>query len=343
MRANLRSRPIETTVVDYQGNIVAGAEIVIKYNTPTGSVVADKQTSDETGFIRTVPLPNGKYDLFYQNIYTSTISHFHDITIPAYTAVEESIKPKLPFEVLKNEERLSEYAFFLQIENVDVSSYGNTYPILDFDPTSFSGSMGDLSDFFNLDSASRLTLTRFDIEFYIPITSKNKTSRTVRFAGVPGIRFFSESQIVVPIDYHSTVLKHPVEWFNYSAGIVSASTPNSSKMIITGTGDALLELLRKANIGDILEVSNTSSGSVYTYTGIIVNISADGSTVTLERITTKEGDAMVPNNSNVETIKVWQGLRSLANTSVFDNFSVFENIQAQDGPELYNYPELILS
>jgi len=338
-RANLRSRPIESTVVDYQGNIITGADVVIKRNTPQGSVVADTQKSDETGYFKTIPLPNGKYDLFYQNRYTGSILHFHDISIPCYTPTNDNYKPKPPFEVLKEQEKLSDYAFFLQIENVDVASDGNSYPIYNFDPIEFDGHLAHLADFFSLDSVSRLTLTRFDIEFYIPITSENKTTRTSRFQAVPGIRFFSESQIVVPIDYHSLVLKHPMYKFEYETATVSASTPTNSKMVINCAGDALLNVAKVTNIGDVYQVSNVGNGPTYFYIGIVTNISADGKTITLERLTTRNGASSIPDNTEVDKIQVWHGLRSIANSSPFDNFTVFENLQFQDfGYESYSYP-----
>ena len=334
LRANLRSIPIETTVVDYAGNIIAGANVVIKRKTPTGSEIVDQQKSDETGFIQSVPLPNGVYDLFYQNLYVGSQHHFHNIDIPSYKALEGNIKPKPTFQVLRNANQLMEYGFYLQIEIVDVSTGGNTYPIYDVDPTKFDAVQYGATLFFGLESTSRLTQTRFDVEYHNPITSENANARNVRCAGVPGIRFFSESQLVVPFDYYSIVLK------NQAATYIppSANATIDGVNIITIT-DAPEDLLRTANYGDILRIEELGTSTIWY--GIIDDITASNEII-LEQFKSTRYNSDYSNLSGVDTqiyeIRQYHGLRSLVNASPFDNFTVTENVYAQDVEDIYTYP-----
>jgi hypothetical protein len=145
------------------------------------------------------------------------VLHRADSTIQCFKALPYNYPSSNvnPFDYLLAQEKLQAYVYYLQIEpeDIDVSISGNTFPIYDYTlmalSTAYSDDLYHLQKFHVLGTNSRITTTRFDVEYFAPLTGLAKTYKRIRWAGVPGIRFQSDSKLVVPLDYMSIVANLP--------------------------------------------------------------------------------------------------------------------------------------
>ena len=353
MISNLRARPIQGYVTDSAGNIIRNSNIVVYRNSPGGLIAVDRATSDDQGYFISSPLPNGVYDIFESGIRTSRIIHRPDtISIQPYEASEDNYYENdlTPFSQLVVDENLNSFKYFLQIEpeenSVDV--FGNMFPIYDKDLSVLESGAGDLYElqvFLNLRTNSRITVSRFDVEYYLPITATQSSYRRIRWAGVPGIRFKGDSKIVVPLDYYSIVATHPFKIsnngnnFNISPAEVTVTKGGADLVAITGLASSaqFTDVYNGTGIGDIIRLT-TSNGKEYY--GIVLDKSAFSMTLETWKSSRYTGDLLVTGEI-VTTMRsfhgIFQNMTSMSAT-VSDYFTVSENSYQEDlGTELYTY------
>jgi hypothetical protein len=348
MGSNLRSKSIQGYITDSAGNILRNAQIVIKTSNPTtGSVIVDSIKSDDNGYFISSPLPDGTYDIYESGIRITRTYHIVDKSkIQCYKPNEENyITTLTSFTGLLNIEKLNNFKCFLQIEPefIDIFQFGNIFPIYDVDISGIVDSENELlniAKFFNFSEDSRITTTRFDIEYFAPLTSVSSQYKRIRWAGVPGIRFKKDSRILVPIDYFSLVPSLPKFYIGstQSADIEFDPITSQDIVIITGSSDIYNEMTAKISIGDILELRLVDSDKWF---GIVLG--TDGSNIILERWRSSRYLSSTINNPPqiIEKVLLYDGIFQ----NIFDiddsnneRFTVAENIYAQDGnSELYNY------
>lgn len=360
MISNLRARPIQGYVTDSAGNIIRNSAIVVYRNSPGGLVAVDRVTSDDQGYFISSPLPNGVYDIFESGIRTARIIHRPDmISIQNYEASEDNYfeNDLTPFSTLATEDppRLNDFKYFLQIEpeenSVDV--YGNMFPIYDKNLSVLESGAGDLyslSTFLNLRADSRITVSRFDVEYYLPITATQSSYRRIRWAGVPGIRFKKDSKIVVPLDYFSIVASLPFKISNnggeFTTGPnivnVNAVSGASGSEIVTifglSSNSEFLDVYNNTGIGDIMRL--TIEGGKVWY-GILTSKSAFSMVLETWKSSRYETGDIPAVDEGVLTMRsfhgIFQNMTSMSST-VSDYFTVSENSYQEDiGTELYNY------
>ena len=162
MFSNLRSLPIEGHVTDSAGNILRNAQVSIKQQTPSGSVVVDTVKSDDSGYFISSPIPNGLYDIYESGIKISRIIHnIGNEGLQCFQASRENYNPALvrSFSDLASAKDLNSYKTFIQLEpsNLNTSQYGNLFPLYDKDihndPESGTGipnEIYEIAEFFNL-------------------------------------------------------------------------------------------------------------------------------------------------------------------------------------------------
>lgn len=355
MISNLRARPIQGYITDSAGNILRNSSITIYRNTPDGLTGVDLIESDDEGYFISNPQPNGVYDIFESGIRTSRIIHNPDqnaiqcFKASKYNYFENDITP---FSTLVTDSNLMGYKYFLQIEpeEVNVDIFGNMFPIYDKDLSTLLATADDLYDmktFLNLRTDSRITISRFDIEYYQPLTATQSAYRRIKWAGVPGIRFKKDSKIVVPLDYYSLVANNPFKLSNngdsFSAGIVTVTDvtgPDDSVVTITGnsSNDAYLDIYNNAGIGDIMRITITDK----VWYGIVLSKSTFS--IALEKWNSSRfpNTGAIPAVTNsILTMKayhgIFQGITAMAST-VSEYFTVVENFSQQNlDSELYNY------
>lgn len=359
MISNLRARPIQGYVTDSAGNIIRNSNIVVYRNSPDGLIAVDRASSDDEGYFISNPLPNGVYDIFESGIRTSRIIHNADPnSIQCFKASKDNYFESdiTPFSALTGEgSDLNSYKYFLQIEPEDISVdvYGNMFPIYNKDLSNIENTaeVQDLyymKTFLNLRTDSRITISRFDVEYFLPLTATQSSYRRIKWAGVPGIRFKKDSKLVVPLDYFSIVTNLPFKISNngldFSAGqvTVSAAIGTGDDAVVTIHGDsdndAYKDVYNNSGIGDIIHVSISGK----TWYGIIASKSVYS--MTLEkwkssRFESTGADPVV--GEDVLLLKAYHGIfQSMATLSetVSDYFTVVENLYQQTvDSELYNY------
>lgn len=351
--SNIRAKSIEGHITDSAGNVLRNASIVIKLATPvTGSIVVDTIISDEDGYFKSTPLQNGVYDIYESGINISKLIHIAcPGSIPCfkpniYNYIQTLIKN---FTLLASEQKLYEFKYFIQIEpeETDVETLGNTYPIYNHDIVDeVTEDLYSLSKFFQFTSESRITTTRFDIEYFSPITASSKLYKRIRWAGVPGIRFFNDSKIVVPIDYLSIVPSLPKYFFNYEDEIINIDYEGLG-LILEPSGEITQFSVDVQNIfiGDIIKVINDDIDNTYVY--CIVDDVFKGESeqsVILEKLKSSRFTSTYTPEMNEVRIKsievfdgIFQGITEI-NDGVNEKFCVVENTYAQNNnTELYNY------
>jgi hypothetical protein len=360
MISNLRSKPIEGHITDSAGNVLRNAQVIIKQEVPTGSFVADSIKSDDDGYFISKPMPNGVYDIYESGIRISRIIHqavgsgipcfkadqenFDITSIGSFTDLAESDTPAL-----------NDYRAFIQIEpsSSDISQFGNMFPIYDRD-ISMNPSVDDdnellsLAEFFNFSVNSRITTTRFDIEYYSPITSSSSIYKKIRWAGVPGIKFYRDSRVIIPLDYYSIVPTMPKLSVIFDEDTVSVSNDSTASLVIISEVNAgnLSGVIPNISVGDILKIQIDDSVTQKFWYGIVSKIISDGSVYQIELEKWKSSrfiSEATPetNNQYVRKIYAYDGLFSsimAISEEVNQRFCVTENNYAQDnGAELYNY------
>jgi len=373
MSSNLRAKPVEGHVTDSAGNVLRNSQIIVKLATPHGSIAVASVTSDDDGYFQTKPLPNGVYDIYENGINIARTIHSPDRSaIPCFRPGRDNYDTSLLLNFTTLTETswpwLNAYKYFLQIEpeELDISVYGSSYPIYqeysndpndndlstNADPTN---EIYNIARFFNFTPESRITTTRFDIEYFAPLTALSSYYKRIRWAGVPAIRFSADSKLVVPLDYFSIVASLPKRTSNYEEedGIAIENTGISKVKLLKETSEFADFETHVTNtlIGDIVKVTvmgaSGEEGPEYFY-GVVVavdNITDEGWNLTLERWLSSRfiSNLDLSGLTNPYVIRVesfdgmFPGIVDI-NDDVNERFSVVENINAQNNvPELYNY------
>ena len=366
MLSNLRSLPIEGHVTDSAGNVLRNSQIVIKQQTPFGSTIIDSVSSDDSGYFISSPIPNGSYDIYESGVKISRI--IHDIGnegIQCFQAERENYNPSIigNFSDLAADYELNSYKSFIQIEspNLNISQLGNIFPLYDRnisqDPESSTGLKNEIYEialFFELTNTSRITISRFDVEYFLPLTTVSNTYKRIKWAGIPGIRFYNDSKLVLPLDYYSITANNPKiitpVTNGFDSGIITSGIDfNLGKGYIADTvsGGTLTTLTQNLFVGDILKLRYKSGTSDYAiWYGIVTSIDySDKKIIYLEkwrssRFESTANASELP-DKYIHKIFAFDGMVSnLMNISQEVNllFSVVENFSAQNQEsELYNY------
>lgn len=348
---NLRSKPIEGHISDSAGNVLRNATVVIKQVTPNGTYVVSTSQSDDEGRFISTPLANGVYDIYESGSKISSIIHNPDPNkIQCFKAHKDNydLTTVGDFNNLASSYNLNSFKAFIQIESIitDIYQYGNIFPIYDKNIKDDPGSsqfneLFWLANFFEFNSHSRISTTRFDAEYFSPLTNISNLYKRLRWVGVPAIKFYEDSRLIIPLDYYSLIANHPK--------YISPDDP-SNVTIENGDGYVILqessegELVTLSNYvftGDILQIKFDSG----TWFGIIDSISqgTDKKTIKLEMWKSSRylSDSILT-KSSVSKITAFDGMFSNImdiNEEANERFSVVENIWAQNGQsELYHYP-----
>jgi len=360
MISNLRARPIQGYITDSAGNVLRNSSIVIYRNDPSGLVSADRATSDDEGYFISSPLPNGLYDIYESGIRTARIIHSPDQnSIQCFKALKDNYYENdlTPFSSLVASSELMKFKYFLQIEpeEISVDIFGNTFPVYDVDLSALqsgSGDLYDLSEFLVLRSDSRITVSRFDVEYFLPITASQATYRRIKWAGIPGIRFREDSKIVVPLDYFSIVAGSPFiisnngnDWTANTVEVLSIGDSNPDHQIITVSGDSddteYVRIYNRVGIGDILKLALDAPAGSDTWYGIITEKGSYN--ITLEKWQSSRFESTYSPTEGDDVLSIrafhgmFQGMTAMSST-VSEYFNVVENLSQQcSGDELYNY------
>jgi len=361
MISNLRSRSIEGHIADSAGNILRNAQVVIKQPTPAISFTVDSVQSDDDGYFVSKPLPNGIYDIYESGIRVSRVIHYAvGAGIPCFKADQENfdITRTGQFQSYANATppTLNQFKAFIQIEPsfVDVSLYGSLFQIYDRSilvnpiPNGDTNELHYIAAFHGFNSNSRITTTRFDVEYFAPLTSLSSTYKRIRWAGVPGIRFYKDSRLVLPLDYFSIVPNLPKTDLSFGTGTIGVTASSGSFFITETAVGVFTNLLADISIGDIAKCQIEDSGK-YWY-GIVTKISSSGSYNQIELEPWKSSrfpaeEALVSGDF-IKRIYLFDGMFS--NIMAIDDeansrFCVTENNSAQNNStELYNYNNYVL-
>jgi hypothetical protein len=363
MISNLRSKPIEGHVTDSAGNILRNAQIIIKQQTPNGSYMVDIVQSDDAGYFISDPLPNGTYDIYESGIKISRIIHNTGMQgIQCFQAAIENYDTSIMknFSDLITAKNLNLYKAFIQIEpsNIDNSKFGSIFPIYDKDISSppdphYTNELWKIANFFNFSTHSRITISRFDVEYFSPLTQSSNSYKRIKWAGVPAIRFYSDSKLVLPLDYYSMVANNPK-----AISPADDTYLNSDKVSFTLSSNILtiqdvgaytnLETLSVSLFaGDILKVrfvNRTVPTDFKFWYGIVDVIGGIKTTISLENW---KGSRFVSSSGidsgtyEVDKIFAFDGMFSNIidiSQEVNQLFNVVENNYAQNNEnELYNY------
>lgn len=373
MFSNLRSIPIEGHITDSAGNVLRNVQVIIKQHTPRGSIVVDTVSSDDSGYFITNPMPNGTYDIYESGIKLAKIIHDNgNSNFQCYQANLDNYNQSTigNFLELAGKYELNSYKAFLQLEpqNLNVAQFGNSFPIYDRDihdnPEADIGShtneLYNIAKFFSLTDNSRITISRFDVEYFLPLVSTSNIYKRIKWAGVPGIRFYKDSKLVIPLDYYSIVANNAKYISPYSGSYppeeISVDIDNENNSISltdTVTDGRFTELAKKLFVGDILKLKFKDPESlevVYWY-GIVAKVAySSTSTVYLERwrssrFYTTSQESLV--GKKVEKIQTFDGMFSNImeigqDANLNQLFTVTENFYAQNQEnELYNYTDQI--
>jgi len=361
MISNLRAKPIEGHVTDSAGNVLRNAKIVIKSNTPTGVNVIDYATSDDNGYFKSSPIPNGSYDIYESGIRVSRLIHSSDQdAIQVFKAHTDNYNTNVieSFSDIigSSGKQLNDFKLFLQIEddNIDIANYGNIFPLYDMDLTQLELSIStyyNLQQFFGFETESRITTTRFDIEYYSPLTSLSQVYKRIRWSGVPAIRYYEDSKLVIPLDYYSMVATlpkthQPIGGTAFTAGTVTYDAAYSDDKLIIGEsagGDESYENFYSSVFnGDLVKAYLEGLGDWY---GIVVNKVSTNKQITMKKWLTSrsEYESITPSSAGGNIVKLdsydgmFQGIVNI-NEDTDSLFTVVENVSVQnEASESYTY------
>ena len=336
MPLNLRSKSFEMYMVDNAGNVLRNVPIDIKKNNGYSNIIVYSGRTDGSGKFTSCPLPSGIYQIFESNNFIGFINHFHDNNIQAFSPSEYNIVKNSYCNFNLNigaSNNLNNFRWFLQIEpeNILIVYNGSSYPL--YEKELQGEEYDNISNFFSMTSESRITTTRFDIEYCLQKTYLNSLSKKIRWAGVPGIRFKNDTCIVVPLDYYSFVPKFyklkiaTNAFFNFDDEIIN---------VVDSTG---------INVGDIIKIVTADTIPKFYYK-IVQEISPTGDTVdiyTKKWLSSNFLSNPLGGLSEGITLYVYDGLFGNL-TSIVDPtnfFSITENNFAQNSIfELYYYSAL---
>jgi len=364
MSSNLRSKPIEGHVTDSAGNVLRNSQIIIKQAAPSGSITMGSVQSDDDGYFQSKPLPNGLYDIYESGISIARIVHTADRNaIQCFKPITDNYDISLirNFATLADSltnPTLNAFKWFLQIEpeELDISVYGSSFPIYDTNLsllTDVNNEYYNMALFFNLSVDSRITTTRFDIEYFAPLTALSNFYKRIRWAGVPAIRFGKDSKLVIPLDYFSIVASLPKITSDYAADIIIPAEGAAEKIVtISGTDPAFISHVDDMIIGDILKLTirgvdgGGSPIGPFIHYGIVTNVDRSSPyVVTTEKWLssrfTSDLDLDTVFSPYIEKIEsfdgMFQGITDI-NDEANERFTLVENVNSQDNvPELYNY------
>jgi len=247
----------------------------------------------------------------------------------------------VPFSVCLANNDLNSFKTYLQIEpaDLDVSVYGHYFPVYGVDAVSgYSAALDHIKTFFSLNSSNpygRVTTTRFNIEYYNPLTSSNSIYKRVRWVGVPGLQFYVNHKLVVPLDYRSIVLSYYTKgYFAYTSGFPVLTTDGSSPNMvctITFLGDPnFATIYNEVNLGDIIEVT---AGAGAKFFGIVRSTSLESSTIIAEQWKSTRYSTTMSSSTAVTGFAyhnaMFPGIINI-NQLVYDRFSVTENMEVQN-------------
>ena len=382
--SNLRSRPIDGYITDNAGNIVRNSEIIIKEETPTSSTIVDTVTSNDSGYFVSKPIKNGLYSIYESNVLV--YRHYHSVIptsiqcyapdYPSGASVPLNLKS---FSQFVNSATpaydINYYRRYIQVEpeTMDVTNDGSMFPIWDVAPITFLSpssfaNMNQIHPEISNANNSRLTHTRFDAEYFSPLDSQNTLQKRIRWAGIPGVRFYANSKIVLPLDYYSILPTNPIVWSQYGFAnnvTFAAVTPEIIQVKFGDPSMALpqtTDLFNKTNYGDIIELNFNGWGDNLKFFFILTykEYVADGGATRFDMygrmwksvntthaamgITTVYDLMASPYTvTNIRSVKLYPGMFAgmeniTSSTSEF--FTVMENLYAQNNPEIYNYTTL---
>jgi hypothetical protein len=359
----LRALPLEGVVTDSAGNVLRNSKVFIKQEIPGGSKLIEQIQTDDSGYFSTSPLRDGIYDFYISGIRVARRIHVADTkSVTVFPASLNNYFPSIKFDLTDetNDNDINKYKHFIQIEQeqIDVNVAGNRFPIYERNLNGLQvGS--DLQYFVNFHGISnptaRISCTRFDIEYYTPRPSSNQAFRRIRWAGVPAIRYFEDSKLVIPLDYYSIVPTQPKALYSYANSIISSTEKSPGAGIntisITDASGSLTDPLDgiAANVvkGDILELS--FHGETRKFFGIIAKIDRaafkrvfvikvwrSSRIKNLNNFTAADTNGLFVKDVNVYP-GMFKGLESIG-TDASLRFSVSENQESQNMcfNELYN-------
>lgn len=380
MPTNMRSKPIEGHITDSAGNVIRNSVITVKSSMPLGDVVVDTVTSDGTGYFVTQPLPNGTYTLHESGIVVSKIRHNPDITIQCYKPHPYNYPASNvnPFDYLLESGKLQRFVYYLQIEpeELDISIGGSSFPMYNYHigsmvlsaiyaSTDRTNDMYHMKEFHAFNDETRITTTRFDVEYFTPLTGLSRSYKRVRWAGVPGIRFKEDSKIVVPLDYMSIVPSLPKtisrngEDFLIYEGMshtffpdiyvesVDGISPLAKIVIVPRNENAEYESIKNGLvIGDIVYISFLKPTDPYgsvpqDWYGVYEGVDDDDHIILREWMTSNKVIPTMTLGSGIVRMSIFDGMfAGISNINELANrrFSVIENMYAQDASvEMYSY------
>ena len=367
MISNLRSRPIEGHIADSAGNILRNAQITVKQSTPTGNVAVDLITSDDNGYFVTGPLPNGVYDFYESGTHISRFIHeavSHSLQCFQAGTDNYNLNNIGNFSDLAGKSLLNSFKAFIQLEPIfmNIYQYGSMFPLYDFDihlsPQINNGNeFFNLSNFFKFGSNSRITATRFDVEYFSPLTPTSISYKRIRWAGVPAIRFYQDSRLIIPLDYYSVVPSLPKvispsnsEVIDSTPILVSGATPDKLTISQVSKG-TLVDFSYQVAVGDLVKLFFGPSASLGVWYGIVTGMNATTSTnkqIYLERWRSsrfKTSSSIIASGTSVSRLFAYDGMfPTIMNISdeVNQRFTITENNGAQnDNTELYNYNDQV--
>lgn len=366
MLSNLRSVSIEGHITDSAGNVIRNSQVIIKQQTTSGSVIIDTVQSDDSGYFITSPMPNGIYDIYESGIKISRIIHDTNFSgIQCFQANRDNYNPAVigSFSDYLAAYTLNLYKSFIQLEpaNLNTAQFGNYFPLYEKDisnnpeeGTGIDNEVYKIATFFKLTSDSRITISRFDIEYFLPLTAISNTFKRIKWAGVPGIRFYKDSKLVLPLDYYSIVANNPKVISPVDSGFVPAEITNlivyadgkgSILDTVSGPDSELTKLVEKLFVGDILKIRFKKSDldPIFTYWyGIVTAIDySDKKIIYLEHWKSSRFLSTDFETRTIDKIFAFDGMFSNImdiGQEVNQLFTITENFNAQNQEtELYNY------
>ena len=343
MSSNLRARPIQGALTDNAGNIIRNSSLLI-YSSDSSGQVASVDT-DSSGKFKTVPLPSGMYSVYNYGILV--VDMYHNADFNSY-AVQFASTDNYPIENTKSFYDLSEtntvndFISYIQVEDdrVNTDIYGSSFPLWEnTDINNVSQNYSDMYSFFDMTSASRITMTRFDIEYNTPVTFETKALKYIRFAGVPGIKYSEDSKIVIPLDYRSIVANRPIAVWSDVNKIATVEVSGSSNSSTIEFLPSQPEFTSRIAVGDILKLE--ADDDIVWY-GIVSKKGIDSTIAfTLNKWDTSRYTSEDLVSLDILKASHYNGLfptiLALKET-VGERFSVVENTYAQNSDdELYQY------
>jgi len=354
MISNIRSKSIEGHITDSAGNILRNAQVIIQQPAPSGPVVIDTVISDDDGYFKSKPIPSGVYDVYESSVKVSRINHYADpLSIQCFKASGDNYNflNLNNFSTLASSGSLNTYKSYIQIESdfIDILQYGNTYPIYNVD-ISLNPQLLSMSAFYGLTAKSRITTTRFDVEYYSPLTINSNVYKRIRWSGMPAIRFNNDTKLVIPLDYKSLVPSLPKQIVEAPMAPTLSSEGGRMQMSeADGSTVAARTFLNKLSVGSVLKLSikSISSNVSVDWYGILNNVdrTLGAWTISLEKWLSSRitSSTTIPSSSNGYTVTMYefdgpfQGMSEITE-EVGSRFTVTENTSAQNSMvESYNY------